>query len=88
MTPIPKTSVTDKAYRDSFRDRSCIVCGFPESIGHHIGHDRLRDDHLIPLCGSCHMGLHNSDNEAVWWAEHVPDLVLMWGKCWAERQHG
>ncbi len=81
----PKTAVRDKRHREGFRHRRCTLCGGPESIGHHIGHDKLRDDHTIALCGSCHGSLHRHHSEALWWAERVPDLVLLGLKAWAER---
>ncbi len=84
MTTKP-TTVRDKAYRRSFKDKPCIVCGLPgdetgEVVGHHLAHEKWRDDHLIALCGRHHQGhpesVHAAPVEAAWWAEYAPDLVL------------
>lgn len=85
MIPKP-TTVHDPKYRRSFKDKPCIVCGLPgdetgEVVGHHLGHDKHRDDHLIALCTKHHQGhpesVHAADNEAEWWGMYAEELVLM-----------
>lgn len=88
MTAVPKQGkVDDKKWRQSAREKPCLACGHPQSILHHVGHDKWRDDHGIPLCGTCHNDLHASQSEALWLAINISDLVLLGVKLWAEKQY-
>ncbi len=87
MTACPKTRVENAKYRKAFRNRNCIRCGNQGAVGHHLRHQRLRDDHTVALCGTCHADLHAAANEAVWWAQCVPDLVMLGLDMWAEADY-
>ncbi len=88
---IEKQGVKDRKYRRQGPDKTCICCGHPSAVLHHVGHDKMRDDHGIWLCGQCHAGfpesLHSANSEAVWLAARLPDLVLSGVKLWTEREY-
>jgi len=78
------TTVYFPEYRRSFRNVKCAICQLPgettgEVVGHHLGHNKNRDDWLIGLCGRHHQGqpesVHTAPIEAAWWAEYCPDLA-------------
>ena len=72
------------AYIKAMQHRSCICCGTDIGVvGHHIGHDRLDDRHAVPLCQDCHLNLHASASEPLWWAARMPDVVIKALKKWA-----
>lgn len=47
---------------------SCVCCGGPEQIGHHVSYDPER---RVPVCRSCHSSIHSH------WSEHslLPEYI-------------
>lgn len=70
MTSYFKTKrIVDKKYLDSFRNKSCCICGNPNSVAHHVrslgGGTGLKpsDNCCIPLDSKCHELIHNNEKE-------------------------
>jgi len=69
----------DRKYLDSFKDRVCEVCGYPESVACHIRLNHLGgmgtkppDWAVIALCSRCHDefdGRTEHDGGAMWLIE-------------------
>lgn len=55
----------------------CLLCGSDTQVAHHHVHKskstRLRYelDNLIPLCGRCHVRLHNNES---YWASKIVEI--------------
>jgi len=60
----------------------CLLCGGLVQVGHHHIHKskstRLRYelDNIIPLCGGCHMKLHQ--NESLWGSKVTETMGFDW----------
>lgn len=60
----------------------CLLCGGPTQVAHHHVHKskstrlRYEIDNLIPLCGSCHVKLHQ--NESYWGSKVTEIRGLEW----------
>jgi hypothetical protein len=61
---------------------SCLLCGSDTQVAHHHVHKskstrlRYEIDNLIPLCGSCHVKLHQ--NESYWGSKVTEIRGLDW----------
>ena len=84
MTANPKPPVlSDPAYLRAIRDMRCIITGLPADadcsvVPHHVGHDKHRDDHAIPLRQGQHRdGAHGSGGEASFYRERLTDRLLV-----------
>ena len=68
--------VRDKGYLRHVREWPCLSCDlYHHSIAHHVqfaeGHKamalKVSDEWAVPLCTPCHVDLHASGDERLWW---------------------
>lgn len=82
MTAHPKPpTCKDPGYLLSLRGERCIITGFIADdrcsvVAHHVGHDKRRDDHAIPVSAVAHKRLHDT-GEASFYRRLLPDRVLI-----------
>jgi hypothetical protein len=48
---------------------SCVCCGGPEQIGHHVSYDPER---RVPVCRACHTRIHSPANSHGLEPDHTP----------------
>ncbi len=75
------TTLHDKPYLLALRNERCIITGLGADdscsvVAHHVGHDRRRDDHAVPMRQDIHLLLH-SGGEASFYRNNLPDRVLI-----------
>ena len=81
----------DKEHLKFVAAQPCLICGRQPSDPHHLRFAQPRaiglkvsDEFTIPLCRGHHRQLHQTGNEAAWWAERNINVLTIAKDLWAQ----
>jgi hypothetical protein len=89
--PLPPRRRRDKRHRDFVAAQACLVCGREPADAHHLRFAqphglglKVSDEFTVPLCRVHHREVHQTSQEAQWWARFGIEPLTVAERLWAQ----